>query len=58
MGSKTDAVRKKAAGLGLLAVSLAACNSDDDTPFAQSDIDVQLQPLISLQIMQQQYRPL
>ena len=30
---------KKVAGLGLLAVTLAACNSDDDTPFAQSDID-------------------
>jgi len=30
---------KKVAGFGLLAVSLAACNSDDDTPFAQSDID-------------------
>jgi hypothetical protein len=30
---------KKAAGLGLLAVTLAACNSDDSTPFAQTDID-------------------
>jgi acrosin len=30
---------KKVAGLGLLAVTLAACNSDDDTPFAQTDID-------------------
>ena len=30
---------KKVTGLGLLAITLAACNSDDDTPFAQSDID-------------------
>jgi len=30
---------KKLGGYSLLAISLAACNSSDDTPFAQSDID-------------------
>jgi hypothetical protein len=35
---KQFSASKKAAGLGFLAVSLAACNSDDSTPFSQADV--------------------
>ena len=37
--SKQGRTAKKVGGLGLLAVSLAACNSEDTTPFSQSDVD-------------------
>jgi len=38
--SKQTRAAKRVGGVSLLAVSLAACNSDDDsTPFSQSDVD-------------------
>ena len=37
--SKQGKTAKKVGGLSLLAVSLAACNSEDTTPFSQSDLD-------------------
>ena len=38
--SKQARAAKRVGGVSLLAVSLAACNSDDDTtPFSQADVD-------------------
>ncbi len=37
--AKNNERTKRAAGLGLMAVSLAACGGSDDTPYSQDDVD-------------------
>ena len=37
--AKNDQRVKRAAGLGLMAVSLAACGGSDDTPYSQAEVD-------------------
>jgi hypothetical protein len=42
---KKNSKAARAGGVSLMALSLAACGAEDDTPFAQSDIDAATAPL-------------
>jgi hypothetical protein len=42
---KKNSKAARAGGLSLMALSLAACGAEDETPFAQSDIDAATAPL-------------